>query len=125
MTDCSPRVPNRGFVDQVTNYDDKENNPILLKNEIHDKEQEPYGHQRRRRCLSLVDSNTMSRRNIGVNKFVGVTSEKEMIVVSRNRWGSMVDSLKKYRKNSQCLKIQENVGEESDQGTNFGNMSIC
>ena len=103
MTDCS-RVPNHRVVDQVTD-DDKENNPILLENEIH-KVQPPHGHKGRRRYLSLVDTNTMSRGNINVNKFEGVTSEKEMIVGSRNRWGSLVDSLKKFRKNSEYVKTE-------------------
>jgi len=115
MTDCS-RVPNHRVVDQVTD-DDKENNPILLENEIH-KVQPPHGHKGRRRYLSLVDTNTMSRGNINVNKFEGVTSEKEMIVGSRNRWGSLVDSLKKFRKNSEYVKT-----ENSDLDNIFENMS--
>ena len=120
MTDCS-QVPER-VVDQVRN-DDKENNPILFKNEILDKVKEPHGHQGRRRYLSLVDTNTRMRGYTSVHEFGGVTNKKEMMCVSRSRWGSLVDSLKKYRKNSECLHIQENIGEESDLGSIDGNLT--
>jgi len=83
-------------VDQVSN-DDKENNPFLLKNEIK-KVQEPHDHPcRRRRYLSLIDTNTTTRGSIGASEFVGVSSGNEEITFgrSRRRWGSLVDSLKK------------------------------
>jgi len=111
MTSFSPQVLGRGVVDQVTN-DDKENNPFLLENKVN-KVQEPHEHpSRRRRHLSLIDANTITRGSISASEFGGVSSVNEGVTVGRNRWGSMVDSLKKNRKTTENIKEEHALGNK-------------
>ena len=81
---------------------DKENDPVLL-------EENPgkARHIPRTRHLSLVDTN----RTVSVTELGGWTEAERELLINKSRLGSVVDSLNKHRKSSECW-IVENIDED-------------